>query len=95
MLTSIVLSIFVLPGIIFLLACLRGFHRALADGRPSQALPSLVSVERLERIDSADNLRLNRRITLFPKRETATVESKAKSRRGPKIATIIVTGAGM
>jgi len=42
MLTSIVFSIIVLPGIVFLVFCLFGFHRALVSGRHIQ-----VQVERL------------------------------------------------
>jgi hypothetical protein len=43
MLTSILLSIVVLPGIIFLIVCLVGFRRAMVSERPTRA-----QIERLE-----------------------------------------------
>ncbi len=55
MLTSIVLSIIVLPGITFLVVCLVGFHRAEMRRRPIR-----VQIERLQTENIADDSQLPR-----------------------------------
>ena len=89
MLTSIILAVVVLGGIIFLLACLRGFHRAMAGEKLR------IPVTRLASIQLAKNPPSGNRIIRFPKAETSVVAGKARSKKGHKIASMIVADMGI
>jgi hypothetical protein len=64
--TQIVLSIIVLPGVIFLIVCLMGFHRALVSETPIRP-----RVERLEANKSANGAPLLRTSSDDPRSDVA------------------------
>ena len=77
MLISIILSVFVLAGVIFLLVCLRGFHRAIGREGSNHFPTTQVFVQRVNALKSAHDLRFEKSIIRFPKRKTSVVPEKA------------------
>jgi hypothetical protein len=77
MMISIILSVFVLAGVIFFLVCLRGFHQAISRERSKQFPTTQVFVQRVNTLKSADDLRSENSIIRFPKRKAFVVPEKA------------------
>lgn len=86
MLTSIILSVFVLAGITFLMNCFRGFHRELAAQRSGQIPVSAAFVEQVRAVKRG-------RIIVLPKSKTQSHLGKAASNPPQKSVAIKVTGA--
>lgn len=86
MLTSIILSVFVLAGIIFLMNCFRGFHRELAAQSPRQIPVSAAFVEQVRAMKRG-------RIIVLPKSKTPSQPGKAASNPLQNSVAIKVTSA--